>query len=180
MSGPSGAGKGTLIGRVLLRLANTVLAKSATTRPRRPDERQGREYFFLTQAEFEKRIKVGDFIEYVNYGANYYGTLRSEVEASLQSGRNVILEIELEGARNIRRRMPGAVLIFIAPPDFEELRRRLKERGTEDTATIDARLARAREELAAQKEFDYIIVNDSVDKAADELEKAIRNALKED
>lgn len=160
-------------------LRNTVLAKSATTRRRRPDERQGREYFFLAASEFEKRIREGDFIEYVKYGPNYYGTLKSEVKAKLESGRNVILEIELEGARSIRRQIEGAVLIFIAPPDFEELERRLTIRNTENAATIAARLDRAREELAAQKEFDYIIVNDSIDKAADELENVIRTALKE-
>ncbi len=179
VSGPSGAGKGTLIGKVLPRLSNTVLSKSATTRPCRPDERQGREYYFLTQAEFEKQVKEGDFIEYVKYGSNYYGTLKSEVEANLQSGRNVIVEIELEGARSFRRQIPGSVLIFIAPPDFEELRRRLTKRSTESTAAVDARLARARAELAAQREFDYIIVNDYVDKAADELENVIRTVLKE-
>ena len=177
ISGPSGAGKGTLIGRVLPHLENTFLSTSATTRPRRQDEVQGREYHFLSVAEFEKRIDEGDFIEYVKYGSNYYGTLKSEVLRNLEAGRNVILEIELEGARNVRGLIPGAVLIFIAPPDFDELARRLRARDTETEAIIDARLKRAREELAAQKEFDYIIVNNIVDKAADELEQIIRTVL---
>lgn len=177
ISGPSGAGKGTLIGEVLPRLGNTALSKSATTRPRRQDEQQGREYHFLTPEEFEKRMEEGDFIEHVKYGSNFYGTLRSEVEKNLRAGQNVILEIELEGARNVRRQIPGAVLIFIAPPDFEELSRRLTERNTETPEAIAARLERAGEELAARKEFDYIIVNDTVDKAADELENVIKTAL---
>lgn len=122
-------------------------------------------------------MEAGDFIEFVKYGSSYYGTLRSEVEKNLQSGRNIILEIELEGARKVRRLIPGAVLIFIAPPDFAELGRRLTARQTETPAEIAARLQRARGELAAQKEFDYIIVNDDVDKAADELQEAIGRAL---
>ena len=180
ISGPSGAGKGTLIGKVLPRLENAVLSKSATTRPMRPDEQQGREYYFLTPAEFENRVREGDFIEHVDYGANRYGTLSSEVTANLEAGRDVMLEIELEGARRVRRLIARAVLVFIAPPDFEELRRRLTARKTETPAAIAARLERAREELAAREEFDYIIVNDDVDKAADELEAAIRSALKEE
>ena len=177
ISGPSGAGKGTLIGRVLPRLKDTSLSRSATTRPRRPDEVQGREYFFLTSGEFEQRVKQGDFIEHVNYGSNSYGTLRSEVEKELAAGRNVILEIELVGARNVKRQMPEAVLFFIAPPDFEELARRLKGRGTEADTEIAARLERAREELASQHEFDYIIVNRTVDQAAADLLTAIQSAL---
>lgn len=145
----------------------------------RKDEQQGREYHFLTLKEFEKRVKQGDFIEYVKYGSNYYGTLKSEVEEHLRAGRNVILEIELEGARKVRRQVPGAVLIFIAPPDFDELARRLAQRNTEDSAEIKARLDRARKELAARKEFDYIVVNDFVDKAASELEKVIQAAVRE-
>ncbi|MHB1413457.1 MAG: guanylate kinase [Thermoleophilia bacterium] len=180
ISGPSGAGKGTLIGKVLPRLANAVLSKSATTRPMRPDEQQGREYHFLTPDEFENRVREGDFIEHVKYGSNRYGTLKSEVTGNLDAGRDVVLEIELEGARRVRRLIPGAVLIFIAPPDFAELERRLTARNTETPTVIAARLERAREELAAQKEFDYIIVNDNVGKAADELERAIRSALREE
>lgn len=179
ISGPSGAGKGTLIGKVLPHLENTVLSISATTRPRRQDEQDGREYYFLSPEEFEKRVKQGDFIEHVEYGFNRYGTLQSEVERRLGSGQNVLLEVELEGARAVRRQMAGAVLIFIAPPTFEELGRRLAERNTEGSSEMAARLERAREELASQEEFDYIVVNRTVNQAAAELKKIIVSTLKE-
>ncbi len=177
ISGPSGAGKGTLIGRVLPHLPNTFLSRSATTRPRRPEERQGREYYFLSPQEFEDRAKKGEFLEHVKYGSSSYGTLKSVVEDDLAAGRNVILEIELEGARNVRRLLPEAALIFIAPPDFAELESRLRGRSTEAEEEVAARLERAREELASRNEFDYIIVNQTVDQAAAELEKVIKTEL---
>lgn len=154
-----------------------MLSRSATTRPRRSEEKQGREYYFLTPEEFEDRVKAGDFLEQVKYGANRYGTLRSEVVKQLDSGKSVLLEIELEGARNIRSRMPEAVLIFIAPPSVEELRLRLAGRNTEADAEREVRLERAGEELASQDEFDYIVVNRTVEQAADELEKVIKSTL---
>lgn len=177
ISGPSGVGKGTLIGKVLPHFKDAVLSRSATTRPRRSEEKQGREYYFLTPEEFEERVKAGDFLEHVKYGANRYGTLRSEVVKQLDSGKSVLLEIELEGARNIRSRMPEAVLIFIAPPSVEELRLRLAGRNTEADAEREVRLERAGEELASQDEFDYIVVNRTVEQAADELEKVIKSTL---
>ncbi len=177
ISGPSGVGKGTLISKVLPRLEKTCLARSATTRPRRQHEKDGREYFFLSREEFEERVRRGDFIEHVRYGSNLYGTLRSEVERNLESGRNVILEIEVEGAMAVRRQMPEAVLFFIAPPSFDELRKRLIGRDTEISAEIETRLARAGEELALQEKFDYIVINDDIDRAADELEQKIRACL---
>ncbi|MHB9053581.1 MAG: guanylate kinase [Thermoleophilia bacterium] len=179
ISGPSGVGKGTLIGEVLPRLQHTVLSRSATTRTRRAEEKEGREYYFLTPGEFEERVKAGDFLEYVSYGNNRYGTLKSEVVRRLESGQDVILEIELEGARNIRRQMPEAVLIFIAPPSIEELRARLAGRNTEADAERNVRLERAGEELASQKEFDYIVVNQTVSQAADELEQFIKSSRAE-
>jgi len=175
ISGPSGVGKGTLISKVLPKLENTMLSRSATTRPRRKDEQQGREYFFLTPEEFEERVGAGDFLEHVSYGANRYGTLKSEVVKQLDAGRSVLLEIELEGARSIRRQMPEAVLIFIAPPSVEELRARLAGRNTESDDEVKSRLERAEEELASQDEFDYIVVNQSVAQAAAELEEVIRS-----
>lgn len=179
VSGPSGAGKGTLIGRVLPRLDNIHLSVSATTRPRRQDEQDGREYYFLSGEEFEERVRQGDFIEHVEFGFNRYGTLKSEVEKSLAAGRNILLEVELEGARAVRRQIPGAVLIFIAPPSYEELRRRLTDRDTEAENEIAARLERAREELASKEEFDYIVVNKEVEPAAAALERIINDSLKE-
>lgn len=177
ISGPSGVGKGTLIDEVLPRLKDTVLAISATTRLKREHEEHGREYYFLTDEQFDDSIASGDFLEHVRYGSSRYGTLASEVEANLRDGRNVILEIELEGARAVRERVPEAVLFFIAPPEISDLRKRLEGRDTETSADIEARLKRAEEELASRKEFDYIVVNDSVARAADELEKSIRDSL---
>ncbi|MHB1390793.1 MAG: guanylate kinase [Thermoleophilia bacterium] len=177
IAGPSGVGKGTLIGAVLPRLTDTVLARSATTRPRRGDEQQGREYYFLTADEFEDRVRQGEFIEHVQYGSHRYGTLASEVEGHLARGRNVLLEIEVEGARNVRRQMPEALLVFIAPPSLEVLGQRLAGRETETVAEIRIRMERAGAELAAQPEFDYIVVNQEVDQAADELEAVIKANL---
>ncbi len=177
ISGPSGVGKGTLINEVLPRLERATLSRSATTRPRREHEQQGREYYFLTDDEFDEKVRRGEFLEHVRYGSSRYGTLISEVEDKLRDGRDVILEIELEGARAVRRRMPEAVLFFIAPPDISDLRDRLEGRDTETAADIEIRLDRAEEELASQKEFDYIVVNDSVARAADELERSIKDSL---
>ncbi|MHB0866733.1 MAG: guanylate kinase [Thermoleophilia bacterium] len=177
IAGPSGVGKGTLIGAVLPRLTDTVLARSATTRARRGDEQQGREYYFLSADEFEERVKQGEFIEHVQYGAHRYGTLGSEVEGHLAQGRNVLLEIEVEGARNVRHQMPDALLVFIAPPGLAELAQRLAGRETETEDEIRARLERAASELAAQPEFDYIVVNQEIDQAADELEGVIKANL---
>lgn len=143
----------------------------------REGEKEGREYFFLSPAEFERRVRQGDFLEHVQYGAYSYGTLKSEVEKNLASGRNLLLEIELLGARAVRKAMPGAILVFIEPPDFEELERRLTDRETESTAEITKRLERAREELASAQEFDYIVVNETVDRAAQELVKIINANL---
>ncbi|MCL4472442.1 MAG: guanylate kinase [Actinobacteria bacterium] len=167
------------MGEVLPRLEHTSLSRSATTRPRRAEEIDGREYYFLTPDEFEERVKAGDFLEYVSYGNNRYGTLKSEVVRQLDSGEDVILEIELEGARNIRKQMPEAILIFIAPPSVEELRSRLAGRNTEADTERKLRLERADEELASQKEFDYIVVNQTVSQAADELEEYIRSSRAE-
>lgn len=177
ITGPSGVGKGTLICSILPRLENTVLSRSATTRPMRDGEQQDREYNFLSQKEFDRRVNEGDFIEHVKYGSHNYGTLKSEVEENLRSGRNVILEIELEGARSVREEMREAVLIFIEPPSMEELHKRLAGRNTEESAEREVRLQRAREELAARAEFDYIVVNQTVAQAADDLEQIIKTSL---
>ncbi len=129
----------------------------------------------MSPEEFEDRVKAGEFLEYVKYGSNRYGTIRSEVDEELDAGKSVILEIELEGARNIRKLMPEALLIFIAPPSMEDLRARLAGRNTEVDSEREVRLLRAEEELASQAEFDYIVVNQTVDQAAKDLEKVIRS-----
>jgi guanylate kinase len=177
ITGPSGVGKGTLIAELLTRVAELDLSVSATTRPPRPGEQEGREYHFLAPEEFDRRIEAGDFLEHATYSGNRYGTLRSEVEDRLAAGRSVVLEIEVQGARQIREAMPEAVQIFIAPPNPEALRERLAGRGTDSSEQIEARLRTADEELAAQPEFPHAIVNDDVQVAADELEKLVRSQL---
>ena len=153
VSGPSGVGKGTLIARARAEVPRLELATSATTRPRRPDEQDGREYHFLTPAEFARRVEAGDFLEHVSYAGNRYGTLRSEVERRLADGSNVILEIDVPGAREIERQLPDSVLVFIAPPDVGDLEQRLIGRGTNSPQDIATRLRIARSELEAGTDF---------------------------
>jgi guanylate kinase len=177
ITGPSGVGKGTLIERLLERVPRLELSVSATTREPRPGEEDGREYHFLTPEEFDQRVEAGDFLEHATYSGNRYGTLRQEVERRLSEGRSVVLEIEIQGARQVRVAMPEAVLIFIAPPDPAALRQRLEGRGTDSEEAIERRLRTAEIELEAQAEFPHVIVNDDVQKAAAELEGLVREQL---
>ena len=177
ITGPSGVGKGTLIAELLERVPDLELSVSATTRPPRAGESDGRDYQFLDDAEFDRRASEGDFLEYATYSGNRYGTLRSEVESRLTEGRSVVLEIEVQGARQIRAAMPEAVLIFVAPPDPDALRRRLEERGTDSGEEIERRLRTAEQELEAQGEFGHVVVNDDVQEAAAELERLVRGEL---
>jgi guanylate kinase len=176
VSGPSGAGKGTLIQRILPRFPRLTVAVSATTRPMRPGEMHGRDYYFLAPEEFEYRVRTGDFLEHVTYADNRYGTLRSEVQRILEDGRSVILEIELRGARAVRAALPDAVAVFIQPPSLEELGRRLRERATERDHEIRARLRESVAELDAISEFDHVVVNRDVAEAADELARIVGDA----
>jgi guanylate kinase len=137
----------------------------------------GREYYFLDPAEFDRLAREGAFLEHATYSANRYGTLRSEVERRLDAGKSVVLEIEVQGARQVRETRPEAVQVFIAPPDPESLRRRLEGRGTDDPEAIDRRLRTARQELEAEEEFEYIVVNDDVERAASDLERIVRGEL---
>jgi guanylate kinase len=177
ITGPSGVGKGTLIEQVLERIPELQLSISATTREPRPGEVDGREYHFLSPEEFRRRLEAGEFIEHAGYSGNHYGTLREEVERRLAAGRSVVLEIEVQGARQIRDAMPEAVLIFIAPPDEGVLRERLEGRGTDPPEAIEQRLRTAEVELAARDEFPHVIVNDEVQKSASELERLVRDEL---
>ena len=177
ITGPSGVGKGTLIRTLRERVPELALSVSATTRAARPGEQDGEHYHFLTDTEFDRRVLEGDFLEHADYSARRYGTLRSELERRLAAGASVVLEIEVQGARQIRAAMPEAVQIFIAPPSEEALRTRLVGRGTDDETQRERRLATAKEELAAQDEFDIVVVNDRLDDAADELEQIVRAAL---
>jgi guanylate kinase len=179
ITGPSGVGKGTLISALLGRVPGLELSVSATTRAPRPGEADGRDYHFLDPDEFERRVAAGEFLEHATYSGNRYGTLRSEVERRLQEGKSVVLEIEVQGARQVRETMPEAVQVFIAPPSPPDLRRRLEGRGTDDPDAIEARLETARRELEAQDEFAHVVVNDEIERAATELERIVRAELTE-
>lgn len=177
ITGPSGVGKGTLISRLLGSVPDLELSISATTRAPRPGEEDGREYHFLTPAEFEQRRDAGDFLEFAAYSGNHYGTLSTEVQRRLDVGRSVVLEIEVQGAQQVRAARPDSVQIFIAPPDPEQLRSRLEGRGTDSADAIDSRLETAEIELAAQGDFDHRVVNDDLDQAATDLEGIVRAEL---
>jgi guanylate kinase len=177
VTGPSGAGKGTLIKALLERLPELETAISATTRLRRPGEEDGREYWFLTDAEFVRRVADGDFLEHVTYvSGKRYGTLRSEVDRIAADGRIPVLELETEGALNVREDVPGAVTIFITAP-IPELERRLRERASESEGEIGERIGLARKQLAQQDEFDHVVVNDDLERAARELEEIVQREL---
>jgi len=171
ITGPSGVGKGTLIAALRERHPELGLSISATTRAPRAGEEDGVAYHFLADAEFDRRLAAGDFVEHANYAGHRYGTLRSELERHTRERKPVVLEIEVEGARQVRDAIPSAVLVFIAPPSQAALRRRLEERGTDAPATIAKRLSVAEEELAARNEFPHVIVNDQLDAAVGALEE---------
>jgi guanylate kinase len=177
ITGPSGVGKGTLIRRLRERVPGLELSTSATTRPARAGEEDGRDYHFLSRDEFARRADANEFLEHAAYSGNRYGTLRTEVDRRLAAGESVVLEIEIQGARQVRAAMPAAVLVFITPPDPAALRRRLEGRGTDDPAAISERLRTAEIELDAQQEFQHVVVNDELERAVDELEAIVRAEL---
>jgi guanylate kinase len=177
ITGPSGVGKGTLIKMLLDRVPSLALSVSATTREPRTGEEDGVDYHFLTEEQFQERIAAKDFLEYASYSGNHYGTLNSELDRCLAKGRSVVLEIEVQGAQQVRAARPDSVQIFIAPPDESVLRERLSGRGTDSPEAIDRRLKTAEQELAAQDDFDHRIVNDDLDHAADELESIVRQSI---
>lgn len=162
MTGASGVGKDTIRQAALPNLDNLFFSISATTRSRRPGEVHGKQYFFYDKAEFEALLAADALLEYAEYVGDYYGTPAAPVEAALSGGQDVLLELELVGAREVKRRLPQAVMIFIAPPSLSELERRLRGRGTDSESRIQKRLARAREEIRAVQEFDYVVVNDTL------------------
>ncbi|MFM7285727.1 MAG: guanylate kinase [Cyanobium sp.] len=173
ITGPSGVGKGTLVSRLLARHPRIWLSVSATTRPPRPGEVEGESYFFLSREHFERQVAAGGFLEWAEFAGNLYGTPREPVERQLAAGRPVLLEIELEGARQVRRSFPAGFQVMLQPPSLEELERRIRGRGTDAEAAIQRRLERAREELAAAAEFDATLVNGDLELAMAELEKLL-------
>ena len=176
-SGPSGCGKGTVLKEFFASGGDAFLSVSATTRAPRPGEEDGVHYYFLSREDFEQRLSQDEILEHVCYCGNYYGTPRGPVYERLERGENVILEIEVQGGLQIREKCPEAVLVFVLPPSFDELRRRLLGRQTEDMETVSRRLETARQEMQAAYDYDYIVVNDRLEDAVDEL-KAIFAAEK--
>lgn len=177
ITGPSGVGKGTLIRGLLARIPELELSVSATTRAPRPGEQDGVDYHFLTDEEFDRKVAAGAFVEHAAYSGRRYGTLRSELERRTAAGAPVVLEIELQGARQVRRTLPAAIQVFILPPSPSALRERLVGRGTDEPEEIERRLTVAREELAAQGEFDHLVLNDRQEDALDMLEQLVRREL---
>ncbi|MCS7030513.1 MAG: guanylate kinase [Gloeomargarita sp. SKYG116] len=180
LTGPSGVGKGTLLKRLCQRHPELQVSVSLTTRAPRPGEISGQSYIFVTREEFAAAIAAGDLLEWAEYAGNYYGTPRQPVEAALRDGKWVILEIELQGARQIRQTFPQAKLIFVCPPDWETLEQRLRQRGQDSETAMQKRLARAKEELQAAPEFDACIVNDDLETAVQELERHLGLTDKQD
>lgn len=177
ITGPSGVGKGTLIRSLRERIPELEIAVSATTRQPRLGETQGVDYWFMSDEDFDAAVERGEFVEHAEYSGHKYGTLRRELEDRVAAGAPVVLEIEVQGARQIREAMPSALQVFIAPPSRDALRARLVGRGTDDPEQVERRLRVAEEELAAQDEFGQVVVNDRLEDAVDELERIVRDAL---
>ena len=173
LSGPSGCGKGTIV-QEILKDGDCAISVSATTRSPREGEENHVHYHFITKEEFEKRIANDGLLEYAEYCDNYYGTPRAEVEAMRASGKHVILEIEVQGAFQVRERCPEAILVFTIPPSIGELRRRLGKRGTESAEVVEKRIARAQEELPLAKHYDYVVLNDALEDAVADFRSIIR------
>lgn len=176
LSAPSGTGKTVIKNALLTTDPTLVFSVSATTRKQREGERDGKDYYFITPEEFQAHIQNHEFIEYDHHFGNYYGTLRMAVEPDLQLGCNVIMDLDVNGALSVKKQYPdNSVLIFIKPPSLDELKRRLLARGTEDPAGLTERLERANEEMAKADQFDHIVINDHVERAAAEILDIIRS-----
>ena len=173
VSGFSGAGKGTLMKELLKRYDNYALSVSATTRQPREGEKDGEDYFFVSREYFQQMIEDGRLVEYAQYVNHYYGTPRDYVEKKMAEGKDVILEIEIQGAHKVKKRFPDALLIFVTPPSAQELRRRLVGRGTETIEVINARLRRAAEEASGMEAYDYLLINDEIDACVEQMHQLI-------
>ena len=174
ISAPSGGGKGTILKELFAKDDNLVLSVSATTRSPRPGEEHGKQYYFLQKEEFEELISQGKMLEYAQYVGNYYGTPREPVEQWMAQGKDVVLEIEVQGGAQIKKLMPGCMSIFILPPSMEVLEKRLRDRGTEEDATVRKRLEKAREEIPHAKDYDYVVFNDRLEDAVEDLRAILR------
>ncbi|MEN9201886.1 MAG: guanylate kinase [Thermostichus sp. DG_1_6_bins_120] len=170
LTGPSGVGKGTIVSQLRQRHPDLYLSVSVTTRPPRPNEQEGVNYYFRSREEFLELIAAGELLEWAQYAGNFYGTPREAVLQKLNQGQDVLLEIELSGARQVSQHCPEAIRIFLSPPSFQELERRIRARGQDSEASIERRLQQAQKELEAQDEFDYVIVNDDLEQALLQLE----------
>ena len=176
VSGFSGSGKGTIMKELMAKYADTyALSISATTRAPRPGEVHGKEYFFVTKEEFESMIEREELIEYAQYVNNYYGTPRNYVFEQLENGKDVILEIEIQGALKVKEKYPDTLLMFVSPPNATELKKRLEGRGTEDAATIASRLSRAWQEAQGVENYDYFVINDVLEECVEEVHAIIQN-----
>lgn len=176
LSGFSGSGKGTIMNLLMSRYEeNYALSISATTRKPRAGEQEGREYFFKSREEFEKMIEKNELIEYALYVENYYGTPKAYVEEQLEAGRDVILEIEIQGARKVKEMFPDTLLLFVTPPDADTLKKRLMGRGTDEESVVSARLSRAFEEASGVEDYDYLIINDVLEDCVNEVHSIIQN-----
>ncbi len=174
LSGPSGVGKSTVVSKAMENRSDICFSTSVTTRKPRPGEIDGKDYFFIDQPAFDRMVEKGELLEHASYVSNSYGTPKAYVENQLKNGMNVVLDIEVQGARQIYDKMPEAVFVFILPPSLDELERRLRSRGTDSDETIRARLDRARQEMQEALFYDYMIVNDEITKAADDFNSLIR------
>lgn len=173
ISGPSGVGKGSIIEQLRARLPDLAVSVSATTRPPRPEEQPGVHYHFLQEAEFRAQVEAGAFLEWVEVHGAYYGTPRRQLEERIATGKDLVLDIEVQGAQAVKGVFPDAILIFIAPPSLEELEKRLSDRNTEGSRAVTLRLSRAEEELRLMREYEYIIVNDDLARATDDVAAVI-------
>ncbi len=173
LTGPSGVGKGTLLKGVLAEMDNLFLSTSATTRQPREGEEHGVHYFFLSEEEFIRKIEAGEFLEHAVFNDNHYGTPQAPIDEQLEQGKNVILEIEVQGAMQVKQIRPDASMLFVVPPDFETLASRLRGRGTEDEKTVQNRLDIAKWELQQTDQFDYLVLNDEIGRATEELKNIL-------
>ena len=174
LTGPSGVGKGTVVERLLKRIDNIYLSISATTREKRSGEQEGMNYFFKPKEEFQKMIEVGEFLEWAEFAGDYYGSPKFSINNYLSCGKDVLLEIEIQGAKQVKQKNPASILIFLAPPSFEALEERLIKRQTESIEKVKVRLKKAKEEMKETSIFNYLVVNDNLDEAVENVASIIR------